>query len=93
MIIESDSLNQANILNSDSFSSVKNLHLVDRIKRWPTMEWNILLQDQFREGNMCANWLGVHSLSLSHGLPEIQSLPQDLSLVFFGDLLGPLCPD
>ena len=55
-------------------------------------DWGIQIVHSHKKGNKYADWLANYSLTYELGMHQLENPPIDLSILFFGDVIGVTIP-
>ncbi|MED6171274.1 hypothetical protein PIB30_117389 [Stylosanthes scabra] len=88
IIVETDSAEALDKLNSMELTSQSFNSLVREIHSLKNRPWEILFQHIKREGNQCANWLAKNSLRKNYGFNFIDNPHVELQKLICNDCQG-----
>jgi ribonuclease HI len=93
LIVESDSKLLIDMVTGRCKLNGNSPILVKRIQDLSNLQWHVIFQHTWREGNRCADWLASFSLNQSsYDVRILENPPRELQHLLFDDIAGACMP-
>ncbi|GAU36844.1 hypothetical protein TSUD_213680 [Trifolium subterraneum] len=93
LIVESDSKLLIDMVTGRCKLNGNSPILVKRIQDLSNLQWHVIFQHTWREGNRCADWLASFSLNQSsYDVRILENPPRELQHLLFDDITGACMP-